>query len=71
MLPSKIANLAGLWLGIVTRRHFTTHVWVDVGTSGDAVTAGGNRHGVDVVYYIINQPSPLVSAERIGRNNLR
>ena len=58
MLAGKIANLASLWVGSITGRHFAANVWVNVGTSGNAVSAWGNGHRVDVVYYTISQLIP-------------
>lgn len=54
MLASEIADLAGLWLGIVTRRHFTTNIRVNMRTSGDAVAVRRNRHRVNMVYCIVS-----------------
>ena len=50
MLPSKIADLAGLGLSIVTGWDLAANVWVDMGTSGRTITAGRYGHRMDVVY---------------------
>jgi len=49
MLASKIADLASLWLSVVTRWHLAANIWINVRTSGDAVAVRRDGHGVDVV----------------------
>ena len=54
MLASKIANLAGLRLGVVARWHLATNVGVDVGTRGGTVPAGWYGVGMDMVYCAVH-----------------
>lgn len=51
MLASEITNLAGLWLGVITRWDLAADEWVEMSSGTSAITIGWYWQVVNVVHY--------------------